>query len=71
MFEATHPAVAAVTDDYASLRSDIANLADSVKRLASFEGVQESLEVAVRRKPFQSTAIAAVLGFVLALIIAR
>ena len=62
---------AAVSDNLASVRQDISNLAESVKRLASVEGAQESLNVAIRRNPIQSVFVAAAIGFVVALIVAR
>jgi ElaB/YqjD/DUF883 family membrane-anchored ribosome-binding protein len=73
-----------VGDNVTALREDIANLADSVKRLAaeqigtSVEDVQDKakekigdIETAIRRNPSQSALIAAGIGFVVGLILAR
>jgi ElaB/YqjD/DUF883 family membrane-anchored ribosome-binding protein len=73
-----------VQDNVAALRSDIANLADSVKRLASeqlgssVEDVQDKameklgdVEAAIRRNPSQAAMIAAGIGFVVGLILTR
>lgn len=73
-----------VSDNVTALREDIANLAASVKRLASeqigtsVEDVQEKamekvndLESTIRRHPSQSAMIAAGIGFVVGLILAR
>ncbi len=73
-----------VGDNVTALREDIAKLADSVKRLAadqigtSVEDVQDKamekvgdLEAAIRRNPSQSALIAAGIGFVVGLILAR
>ena len=66
-----------VGDNVAALRTDIANLAESVKRLAA-EQVQDKaketlgdVEAAIRRNPLQAAAIAAGIGFVLALLARR
>jgi len=73
-----------VQDNVAALRSDIANLADSVKRLASeqlgssVEDLQDKakekvgdVEAAIRRNPSQAALIAAGVGFVFGLILSR
>ena len=66
-----------VSDDFAALREDIANLASSVKSMAteqfgsSVEEVQQSLEARIRRNPTQSVLIAAGIGAVFALILTR
>lgn len=66
-----------VSDDFAALRADIANLASSVKSMATeqfgsgVEDVQQSLEGRIRRNPTQSVLIAAGIGAVFALILAR
>jgi len=73
-----------VQDNVAALREDIANLADSVKRLASeqlgssVEDVQDKameklgdVEAAIRRNPSQAAMIAAGIGFVVGLILTR
>jgi ElaB/YqjD/DUF883 family membrane-anchored ribosome-binding protein len=73
-----------VQDNIAALREDIANLADSVKRLASeqlgasVEDVQDKameklgdVEAAIRRNPSQAAMIAAGIGFVVGLILTR
>ncbi len=66
-----------VGDNVAALRTDIANLAESVKRLAT-EQVQErameklgDVEAAIRRNPSQAALIATGVGFVLGLILSR
>jgi ElaB/YqjD/DUF883 family membrane-anchored ribosome-binding protein len=77
-------AASEVGDNVAALREDIANLADSVKRLAadqlgaSVEDVQNKamekisdIEASIRRNPSQSALIAAGIGFVVGLILAR
>ena len=73
-----------VGDNVAALRADIADLADSVKRLAaeqigtSVEDVQDKameklgdVEAAIRRNPSQAAMIAAGIGFVVGLILSR
>ena len=73
-----------VQDNVAALREDIANLADSVKRLASeqlgssVEDVQDKameklgdVEAAIRRNPSQAAMIAAGVGFIVGLILSR
>jgi ElaB/YqjD/DUF883 family membrane-anchored ribosome-binding protein len=73
-----------VSDNVTALRDDIASLAASVKRLAaeqigtSVEDVQDKamekvgdLEAAIRRNPSQSALIAAGVGFVVGLVLAR
>ena len=73
-----------VQDNVAALRADIANLADSVKRLASeqlgssVEDAQDKameklgdVEAAIRRNPSQAAMIAAGIGFVVGLILSR
>jgi ElaB/YqjD/DUF883 family membrane-anchored ribosome-binding protein len=80
----TKSAAGEVGDNVAALREDIASLAVSVKRLAaeqigtSVEDVQDKamekvgdLETAIRRNPTQSALIAAGVGFVVGLILAR
>jgi ElaB/YqjD/DUF883 family membrane-anchored ribosome-binding protein len=77
-------AASEVGDNVTALREDIASLADSVKRLASeqlgtsVEDVQDKakekvgeLEAAIRRNPSQSALIAAGIGFVVGIILAR
>jgi ElaB/YqjD/DUF883 family membrane-anchored ribosome-binding protein len=77
-------AAADVGDNVAALRSDIAALADSVKRLAAEQlgsGVEDAqdkameklgdVEAAIRRNPTQAAAIAAGIGFVVGLILSR
>ena len=74
----------AVEDDVDALRSDIANLASSVSKLANetfggavgnaqatAEAKLGDLESAIRKNPTQSAAIAAGLGFVLGLLLTR
>jgi ElaB/YqjD/DUF883 family membrane-anchored ribosome-binding protein len=73
-----------VSDNVTALRDDIASLAASVKRLAaeqigtSVEDVQDKamekvgdLEAAIRRNPSQSALIAAGVGFLVGLVLAR
>jgi ElaB/YqjD/DUF883 family membrane-anchored ribosome-binding protein len=62
-----------VATDLTAVRADISGLAESVKRLAieSPQLAVSSLEHEMRREPLQSVAIAAGIGFVLALLIAR
>jgi ElaB/YqjD/DUF883 family membrane-anchored ribosome-binding protein len=73
-----------VQDNVAALRADIANLADSVKRLASeqlgssVEDAQDKameklgdVEAAIRRNPSQAAMIAAGIGFFVGLILTR
>jgi len=80
----TRSAASDVGDNVTALREDIASLAASVKRLAteqigtSVEDVQDKamekvgdLETAIRRNPSQSALIAAGIGFVVGLILAR
>lgn len=80
----TRQAASEVGDNVAALRDDIASLAASVKRLAaeqlgtSAEEAQQlakekvgDLEAAIRRNPSQSALIAAGVGFVVGLILAR
>lgn len=82
--DSTHTATAEVGDNVSALRDDIAALANSVKRLAaeqlgtSVEDVQDKaketvgdIESAIRRNPSQSALIAAGIGFVVGLILAR
>ena len=66
-----------VGDNVAALRTDIANLAESVKRLAT-EQVQDKaketlgdIEAAIRRNPTQGALIAAGVGFVVGLLLTR
>jgi ElaB/YqjD/DUF883 family membrane-anchored ribosome-binding protein len=65
--------ISAVGDDLTALRREIANLGADVKRVATYgpELAHESYAAAVRRNPVQSTVIAAAVGFVLCLILAR
>ena len=71
------PAASEVTDNFAALREDIANLADSVKRLAteqlgsSVEDVQQSLEARIRSNPTQAVLVAAGIGAAFALLLSR
>ncbi len=80
----SNSAAEAVGDDVAALRADIANLATSVKQLAteqvgsSLADVQDAamgkvgdLEDTIRRKPAQSALIAAGIGLVVGLILSR
>ena len=73
-----------VGDNVEALRQDIANLAESVKRLAaeqigsSVGDVQDKaketigdIEASIRRNPSQAALIAAGVGFVLGLILSR
>lgn len=73
-----------VGDNVAALRQDISSLADSVKRLAaeqigsSVEDVQDKakekiseIEASIRRNPSQAAMIAAGIGFVFGIILAR
>ena len=73
-----------VGDNVEALRQDIANLAESVKRLAaehigsSVEDVEDKaketisdIEARIRRNPTQAALIAAGVGFVLGLILSR
>jgi len=66
-----------VGDNVAALRTDIANLAESVKRLATKQvhdtAVEklDNVEAAIRRNPTQASLIAAGIGFVLGLILTR
>ena len=64
---------ASVSDNMVALRADLAGLGESVKRLAAEapELARESFESSIRRNPLQATLIAAGVGFVLALIMAR
>ena len=73
----TPSAATEVSDNLAALRQDIANLAKSVKRVAaeqigsSVEDVHQSLENRIRRNPTQATLIAAGIGLVVGLMLAR
>jgi hypothetical protein len=62
-----------VSDNLVALRADLTGLAESVKRLAADSPglALEGFESSIRRKPVQATLIAAGVGFVLALILAR
>jgi ElaB/YqjD/DUF883 family membrane-anchored ribosome-binding protein len=68
--EGASSAAADVTTDLTALRADIAGLADSVKRVAAEapDLARENLEASVRRNPLQAVAIAAGIGFVVALL---
>ena len=81
---AARTAATDVGDNVAALRQDISSLADSVKRLAaeqigsSVEDVQDKakekigdIEASIRRNPSQAALIAAGIGFVFGLILAR
>ncbi len=72
------------TDSYDALKSDIANLTDSVKKLATeqmgsaVEGAQDQvkqklgdIESSIRRNPTQAALIAAGVGFLVGLVITR
>ncbi len=72
------------TDSYEALKSDIANLADSVKNLATeqmgsaVEGAQDQvkqklgdMESSIRKNPTQAALIAAGVGFLVGLVITR
>jgi ElaB/YqjD/DUF883 family membrane-anchored ribosome-binding protein len=82
--DTTRSAAGDVSDNVTALREDISNLAESVKRLAteqigtSVGDVQDKamekvgdLEALIRRNPSQSALIAAGVGFVVGLILAR
>ncbi len=71
-------------DSYEALKSDIANLADSVKNLATeqmgsaVEGAQDQvkqklgdMESSIRKNPTQAALIAAGVGFLVGLVITR
>lgn len=73
-----------VKDSYENIRTDISQLAESVKKLAgsefggAFEGAQENaqvqlgrLENSIRDKPMQAALIAAGAGFLVGLLISR
>lgn len=62
-----------VQTELIALRADIQGLAESVQRLAveAPSLAKESLEGQIRRDPLRATAIAAGVGFVLALILVR
>lgn len=73
-----------VKDSYETMRSDIAELANSVKKLAGtefggmVEGAQEQAELrlsqvekSIREKPAQAAMIAAGVGFLVGLLIVR
>ena len=73
----TRTSASEVGENVAALRTDIANLAESVKRLAT-EQVQDKaketlgdVEAAIRRNPSQAAMIAAGIGFVVGLILTR
>lgn len=72
------------TDSYETLKGDIANLTDSVKKLASeqmgsaVEGAQDQvkqklgdIESSIRKNPTQAALIAAGVGFLVGLVITR
>jgi ElaB/YqjD/DUF883 family membrane-anchored ribosome-binding protein len=66
-----------VGESVSALRTDIANLAESVKRLAT-EQVQDKaketlgdIEAAIRRNPTQGALVAAGVGFAVGLILTR
>ena len=71
-------------DSYDALKGDIANLADSVKRLATehmgsaVEGAQDQakqrlgdIEKSIRKNPTQAALIAAGVGFLVGLVVTR
>lgn len=71
-------------DNYDALKGDIANLADSVKRLATehmgsaVEGAQDQakqrlgdIEKSIRKNPTQAALIAAGVGFLVGLVVTR
>jgi ElaB/YqjD/DUF883 family membrane-anchored ribosome-binding protein len=62
-----------VSDNLVALRADLTGLAESVKQLAAESPglALEGFESSIRRNPVQATLIAAGVGFVLALILAR
>jgi len=73
-----------VKDSYETMRADIAELANSVKKLAGaefggmVEGAQEhaemrfsQLEKSIREKPAQAAMVAAGVGFLVGLLIVR
>jgi ElaB/YqjD/DUF883 family membrane-anchored ribosome-binding protein len=70
-------ATSEVGDKLAALREDVANLAESIRRVAaeqigsSVEDVHQSLETRIRRNPTQAMLIAAGIGLVVGLILAR
>jgi ElaB/YqjD/DUF883 family membrane-anchored ribosome-binding protein len=72
------------TDNYENLKSDIANLSTSVKKLATeqvgsaVEGAQDQvkqklgdIEASIRKNPTQAALIAAGVGFLVGLVITR
>jgi len=69
----TTSAATDVSTELTALRADVAGLVDSVKRLAidSPEIARDTFESSIRRNPLQATLIAAGVGFVLSLIVAR
>lgn len=71
-------------DSYDTLKGDIANLADSVKKLATehmgaaVEGAQDQakqrlgdIEASIRKNPTQAALIAAGVGFLVGLVVTR
>ena len=70
-------AASQASDTFAALSEDVANLAESVKRLAteqlgsSVEDVQQSLEARIRRNPTQAVLIAAGIGAGIAMLLTR
>lgn len=82
--EETRSAAKDVSDDFVSLREDVARLADSVGKLAasqlgtSVEDLQQkagaqvsAAERAIRRNPTQAALVAAGVGFLVGLIMIR
>ena len=67
---------AATTDvrtELTALTADVRGLAESIQRLAAEAPslAKDNLEDSIRREPLRATLIAAGIGFVLALIVAR
>ena len=62
-----------VGNDIAALRNNVTALASDVKRLAAYgpELAHDRYADAVRRSPVQATLIAAAVGFVFCLLLAR
>ena len=80
----TTSASSEAADSYESMKGDIGNLAESVRKLASeqmgsaVEGAQEqvkqklgAMETTIRKNPTQAALIAAGIGFVVGLVMIR
>ncbi len=72
------------TDSYEAIKSDISNLTDSVRKLASdhmgtaVEGAQDQvkqklsdIELSIRKNPTQAALVAAGIGFLVGLVMIR